>query len=161
MTPTHAAALASATDSLSLLKETLAVLPDEALNYVPQPGLNPLAVLIAHSISATRFLFLLGTGQVSSFVEYRNGSRAASFEAKGTGIAKVNAEVDAFLAELEGILAQGTEAHLADVPTYPGEDDAPRRSGALCLIHGSAHLREHVGQAELMRDLFLASKAAV
>lgn len=158
MTPTHEAALESARDSLGVLKEILASLPDEALTYVPVPDGNSLTVLTAHALSATKFLYSCGSGQASSFLEYRSGERAASFEVKDGTVASLVAAVDAGLADFTRILSLGTEDNLGQIVSWPNEEGAPVRTGALCLVHAAAHLREHVGHAELTRDLWLAKQ---
>lgn len=156
MTPTHEAALDSARDSLGVLKEILSGLPDEAMSYVPVPDGNSLAVLTAHALSATKFLYACGSGKASSFLEYRNGERASSFEVKDGTVASLTAAIDAGLADFAQILSLGSEENLGHIVSWPNEEGAPVRTGALCLVHGAAHLREHVGHAELTRDLWLA-----
>ena len=53
------------------------------------------------------------------------------------------------------------DADLAVTVDGAGEQtDVPTRTGLECLFHALAHLREHVGQAQLMRDLWLARATA-
>lgn len=99
MTPTHEAALDSARDSLGVLKEILASLPDEAMSYVPVRRADSLTVLVAHALSATKFLYSCGSGQASSFLEYRSGERASSFEVKDGTVASLTAAINAGLAD--------------------------------------------------------------
>lgn len=155
MTATHAAALASARDSFNILRETLSGLPDEAMDFKPAEGTNALAVLVTHAITATRFMFQCGTGQAGSLSGYRSGERAASFQAGNMTTAQVVAAIDAFLPEAERLLAAGDQSHVDTRYDFP-EDPKFGRTGAGFLVHGCAHLREHVGQAELMRDLWNA-----
>ena len=159
MTPTHEAALNSARDSFGVLKELLKGLPDAAVAYAPIAGSNSLAILSAHSIVASRYLFSCGSGAPRSFTAYRAGERAASFESTSATVASLEAAINAALAEFETILGGGRDAHLPEIISWPGEEGAPTRSGALCLVHACAHLREHVGQAELTRDLWLARQS--
>lgn len=159
MTPTHDAALESARDSLSLLTELLSDLPDEAVSYVPVPGGNSLAVLTTHALSATKFLYACGSGQASSFLDYRSGERAASFEVKEATTAALLAAIKAGLADFARILSLGSEENLDQIVSWPNEEGAPVRSGALCIVHAAAHLREHVGHAELTRDLWVSQQS--
>lgn len=160
MTPTHAAALESARDSLGVFKEIIAALPDEAMTYVPVPEGNSIAVLVAHSLTATHFLFSCGSGLKRSFTSYRSGERAPSFEVEWATVAIVTKAIDDALAEFATILANGTEENLAEDITWPGEEGWLLRTGALSVVHAAAHLREHAGHAELTRDLFRLANPA-
>ncbi len=159
MTPTHIAALNVAKDSFDMLRASLDGLPDEALDWSPAPGVtNPLSVLIVHSLTASRFLIGLGCGRAASLTEYRVGERAASFATRGVTVPKLIAKVDALEAEVSGLLEAGTDAHLAAWIDFP-EDASFAKTGTQCLLHGVAHLREHVGHAQSLHDLWLAGAA--
>jgi hypothetical protein len=157
MTNAHAAALASAQDSFRMLREALADLPDAAMDFTPAENTNSVAVLTMHSIAATRFMFNNGTGSPGSMSAYRSGERAAAFQAKGMTTTQVLSAIDSFLAKMESVLAKGTAAHLDEDVTFT-DDPSANRKGVGFLIHGCAHLREHVGQAQLTRDLWQAKK---
>jgi uncharacterized damage-inducible protein DinB len=157
MTPTHQSAYDVTRQSLGMLKEAIAGLPDEAFDWSPAPNTNSLTVLTRHSLAACRFFFGVASGQPGSIAEYRTGDRADAFRAMGGTSATLTSAIDAGLRDFEVRLASGSEAHLAEMIGWPHEaPDIPTRSGREILINGIGHLREHVGQAHLMRDLWLA-----
>lgn len=155
MTATHAATLAVAAQSLDMLKGAVDGLPDAALDWTPAAGMNPLSVLIQHSLTATRFWLAAGAGQVRSIAEYRASDRAASFRAAGLGAAELVERIEALKGELQRVLGGGAEVHLAAMVAWL-EDPESNRSGAECLVHGVGHLREHVGHAQAVHDLWMA-----
>jgi uncharacterized damage-inducible protein DinB len=157
MTPTHAAASQVVRESVAMIVDALDGLPDAAAEWTPAPNTNSIAVLTAHAASSTRFWLANGAGAVSSIRHYRADDRAPSFETHGKSIAALRELIQALPADAEAILAKGTEADLTTVVAWPDEDPGePPRTGAHCIVHAAGHLREHVGQVQLMRDLWLA-----
>jgi uncharacterized damage-inducible protein DinB len=157
MTPTHAALLPVVQNSFGMLRTALDGLPDEAAGWTPAPNTNSLTVLTLHSITSARFWLGNGSGRRASLERYRAEDRAPAFASSGKSIPGLLDAIDAFLPEIEAILSAGDEVSLTAAIEWPADepDDQPR-SGIGCLFHGVAHLREHVGQAQLMRDLWLA-----
>ncbi len=157
MTPTHQAALDVTRQSFGMLREAITDLPDEAFDWTPAANANSLTVLTRHSLAACRFFFGVVSGQPGSIAEYRKGDRAEAFRAQGGTCATLTAAIDDALNDFETVLAPGAEAHLNEMIGWPDEaPDIPTRSGREILINGIGHLREHVGQAQLMRDIWLA-----
>ena len=139
-----------------MLREAIEGLPPEALTWVPFEGTNSLAVLVRHGISATRFFLNAGSGSVGSISDYRAGERAEAFKASSATVEGLVAEMAAFEAEAENILAAGTDAHLVAAVAWPdAKPPIPSRTGAGALVHAVGHLREHVGQAQILRELWL------
>ncbi|MBA4179074.1 MAG: hypothetical protein C0506_00655 [Anaerolinea sp.] len=156
MTPTHQAALTTARDSFAMFAEALEGLPDEALSWRPEAeNTNSIAVLATHCVTATRFWLGLGAGQVGSIGEYRERFRAPSFEVSGAAAVELKAQFEAILTEITEVMGRGSEEHLTARIEWP-EDPSMTPSGAEALFRAIGHLREHVGQAQLMRDLWLA-----
>ena len=85
-TVTHAGCLAIIRESFGMLREALAGLPDEALTWTPYVGTNSLAVLVMHSVTATRFFLLAGSGQPGDIMEYRSGDRVEAFDTKSATV---------------------------------------------------------------------------
>jgi hypothetical protein len=158
MTPTHEATLAVAHDSLEMLRTAVSGLPDEAMGWTPFPNGNPLAVLVMHSLTATRFWLACGSGHIGSLTRYRTEDRAPAFRASGFSAVELAATIDAFKAEVVELLREGTPGDLAAYAEFP-EDPAFNGSGVGCLIRAVAHLREHVGHAQAIHDLWLAAPA--
>ena len=157
MTPTHAALLPVIRNSLAMLREALDGLPDEATAWTPAPNTNSVTVLTIHSLTSVRFFIGNGSGHVRTITDYRNDDRTPAFASQGQAASALIARIEAALPEVEGLLAQASEADLAAQMSWPPED-APNlpATGVGCLFHAVAHLREHVGQAQLMRDLWFA-----
>lgn len=157
MTPTHAALLPVLRSSLAMLREALDGLPDDATGWTPAPNTNSLTVLTVHSLTSVRFFIGNGSGHVRTITEYRTDDRTPAFASQGQPAATLAERIDATLPELEALLANASEADLAAAMTWPPEDAATLpATGVGCLFHAVAHLREHVGQAQLMRDLWFA-----
>lgn len=154
MTPAHQAALNIARDSFDMLRASVTELPDEALSWSPAEGMNSISVLVAHSLVATRFLFGLGCGVPRDFQTYRANERAEAFVDTAKTVKALLAELDGAFADLERLCAAGTEEDLMRESTTM--DTAP---GLQFLMHALAHLREHVGHAQALHDLWLAGFA--
>lgn len=139
-----------------MIVEALDGLPDEAAEFTPAPNTNSIAVLVAHCVTSTRFWLAAGSGAVSSIARYREADRAPAFQTHGKSIAALRELAGSLPGEAEFILARGREADLTEMVAWPDAPGEAPRSGAVCLVHAVGHLREHVGQVQLMRDLWLA-----
>jgi uncharacterized damage-inducible protein DinB len=157
MTPTHAGTLAIVRESIAMFRDAIQGLSDEALLWKPGPQANSIAVLAVHSVTATRFFLKCGCGEVGSIAEYRRGERAAAFGTNEATGSELIATLQALSEDAEFILSAGTERQLTEAVTWPdAEPPVPTRTGAGSLVAAVGHLREHVGQAQLTRDLWLA-----
>jgi len=140
-----------------MLRTAIQGLPDEAADWVPAPDANSLTVLTIHCVTSARFFFSEGSGSRGSFAVYRAGERSAAFASKGASVGDLIALIDKLQPELEAILAKGDAASLEARISWPSESPSePERLGVDWLFRATAHLREHVGQAQLTRDLWLA-----
>lgn len=155
----HSIASASSSSlrrALEDFKGVLNGLPDAAVDWSPLPGLNTIGVLTRHSLSAAGFLVETATGQGPDRQAYFEGPRAQSFRTHGVPSAALAAEVDEACARFEALLAgAGEEALFAPAPwSMP---DGATLSGVELLFLAVGHVKEHVGHAEIMRDLWLAN----
>jgi hypothetical protein len=155
MHATFAAALNVARTALDELSEMLAGLPDEALDWSPAEGSNSIAVLTRHGLTATVFLASTAAGLNPDRKAYLEGDRVEAFKARNTSPALLREEIARTLAAIEGIMAHGSDASLAAAASWnwPNGRTPP---GAELLIHSVGHLKEHAGQASLIRDLWVA-----
>jgi hypothetical protein len=162
MTPTHQGALQVTRESLHFLRSSIEDLPDEAMDWKPLPDSSSLAVLVVHSITATRFFLRAGSGAVGSLAAYRAGERAEAFRTAGIGSRGLLEMIAVFRDEAAAIVARGTNEHLSAPVEFIAADDmpVPVRNGAGTLFAAIAHLREHVGHVQLMHDLWLAEHPA-
>lgn len=156
MHPTYEAANLVLRESFAMLSTALDGLPDAALDWTPTSGMSSLAVLATHSITSTLFWVGAAAGAGPERDQYLGKERPASFQARGTNAEALCARINETLPDLERMLNQGTDVSLEDEMPWV-EQGNRHRSGAECLIHAVGHLREHVGQAQLMRDLWLAA----
>lgn len=156
MQQAYEAALTVTRESFDMMSQAVNGLPAGGLSWKPLESANSIAVLVVHSITATRFWMDAGSGRQRSLADYRAGERAASFRAEAGDATDLQRQIDEYMAELAGALGSATTADLERVAEWPGTDNAPRASGYECLHRAIAHLREHVGQVQLTRDLWLA-----
>lgn len=137
------------------LLKTIDGLGDEAVNWKPAaPGANSLLVLVTHTLgSAEDHVVRVAAGMTV----VRN--RDAEFAAKGgaTHLASRAADVRRRVAEalstLEGRLDEEREVPFREWP-------APKATVRDRLINSVAHTVEHVGHAQLTRDLLNARSAS-
>jgi uncharacterized protein DUF664 len=136
------------------LLRTLQGLDEEAVNWRPSaPGANSIVVLVTHALaSAEDHVVRRAAGKPVV------RSRDAEFAAKGTAsnlsarADEVKGRIDNALAELEGRLGEERESSLENWPGMWTVRDV--------LLHSIAHTAEHVGHAELTRDLYVAQKGS-
>jgi len=135
--------------SLDELRKMLIGLPPDALNQRPAgEGSNPLAVIAAHALSGTRSWLSLATG-----APLPERDRPAEF--------RTVADAE-FLDWADGMSAECRRLLEGDVVFDPGRTGAaPWRSddpttpvtAAWALLHALDHLGEHIGHAQLTRQL--------
>jgi uncharacterized damage-inducible protein DinB len=157
-TPTHLAALDDILDSLRWLRESVAGLPVEALDWSPGPDSNSITVLVCHALPSARFWVRAGSGENPSHREYAETERREAFEMRGESERFLLDMLTNYEADIGVALSKGTEEHLA--ATYIMDDEPDEeQSGPYCLVHAASHLREHAGQVALTRDLWLGRAA--
>jgi len=139
---------------LDRLLETIADLDDKAINWKPPaPGANSLLVLVTHAIGSAEEHVV---GKAAGKTVVRN--RDAEFASQGGSghlsarAAEVRRRIDDALAGLEGRLDEEREPPFR---TWPGSRTTLRDR----LINSIAHTAEHVGHAQLTRDLLKAKGA--
>jgi hypothetical protein len=149
--PTIAAARKILDDSLGELRGAVAGCSAEELNRRPAgEDTNGLAVLATHALHSTRAWLSIAVG-----AEPPQRDRPAEFIVVVDDAERFLAEVDDLAASCRAVL--GTEAPFEPdrpgTPTWqPPQDRAPV-TAAWALIHALAHLREHVGHAQLTRQV--------
>lgn len=151
----YAAANSVLTQSFDMFDEALEGLPDSAVQWTPASGMSSLAVLVTHSISSTRFNLGAAVGDAVSREQYLAEDRPKSFRTQTSAMAELRQALKDARSEFESTLSRGTEDTLL-APIHWADAEQPL-SGAECLIRAIAHLREHVGHAQVMRDLWLTA----
>lgn len=125
------------------LRAGLAAVPAAALNARLYPTGNTIAGLIAHMYDAGNFLLHTGLGEAVA------RDRDAQFAATVRDAADLLARVDRGTENLLALAARYTATDLARHQEYRGNTVA----GAWFLVHACAHLAEHWGQIQTLRDL--------
>lgn len=157
MEPTFAAAFRIARELLEEFAETVRSLPAEALDWRPAPGASSVAQLAAHVASSTPFWFAAAVGERRDIIGYRRGERERAFETAGVAADELSERLHAAVRELERLAAQGQPHHLRRVIEWADDDGtAPALTGAEALFRAVSHLREHLGHAQLTRDVWNA-----
>jgi uncharacterized damage-inducible protein DinB len=130
----------------------IADLPQEALDWKPGPDINSICVLVVHLTGSERYWI----GDVA-FQETSNRDRDAEFVAHGL----VPAELRQRLAGTLAYARKGLDS-LA-LPDLDARRHVPNREGELtvawALLHALEHAATHVGQIQLMRDLWRQKEA--
>ncbi len=156
--PTTEAARELLGESLDELRKAVDGCSADELNRRPVGGdTNPLAVLATHAVYSTRSWLSLATG-----ADLPPRDRPAEFEAVADDPRMFMASFDDIATECREILAEDRpfDPTLERVPTwrFDEHDDAPHEpeTAAWALMHALAHLREHVGHAQLTRQALRA-----
>ena len=140
------------------LRELVTGLDAAALNRRPAPETNSIAVLVAHAVSSTRWLVDAAlTGRMDR-ERYLTGDRTAAFateDATSDELLRIVDELDHLIARLA---EEGPWADYGGMVAFEGGMSAEPRTRAWSLIHAVEHLREHIGHAQLTRQLLTAGK---
>jgi hypothetical protein len=134
------------------LLETIAELDEEAVNWKPPvPSANSLLVLVTHALASAEDNVVR---RAAGKTVVRN--RDAEFAATGGGshlsarANEVRGRIAEALASLEGRLDEERESTFGKWPTRWTARDS--------LVHAISHTAEHVGHAQLTRDLYNARR---
>jgi hypothetical protein len=150
--PTIAAAREILGDSLEELRKAVEGCPADELNRRPVgDDTNGLAVLVTHTLHSTRAWLSLAVG---ARLPVRD--RPAEFAVVVDDPAAFLATFDAFAAECRALLLTDAPFDAARVGTAPwrsGDVAEEPVTAAWALLHAIAHLREHVGHAQLTRQV--------
>ena len=137
------------------LLETIADLDDEAVNWKPPaPGANSLLVLVTHALGSAEQHVV---GEAAGKTVVRN--RDAEFASKGGSAhlaaraTEVRRRIDDAIVGLDGRLDEEREPPFR---RWPGTRGTVRDR----LIHSISHTAEHVGHAQVTRDLYAAQRGS-
>ena len=151
--PTITAAREIIEESIEGIRGAIAGLPADALNWRPAgEGTNPIAVLAVHAMHSTRSWLAVATGG-----PLPDRDRDAEFRTVVADPRELIEIVDRLAADRRALLTTedafepGTmrESHLR-----ASSGRAEVVSGAWALLHAVEHLREHMGHAQLTRQLW-------
>lgn len=125
------------------LKGLLTGMSVEDLDWRPGPDTNSIAVLVSHLLDSERFLtaFVAGIDLVRD--------REAAFAVRGLTADGLVHAID----EIEAVADRHIEAIASERLATELARGTRTASGAWWLLHAMGHAREHLGQAELTRQL--------
>lgn len=122
------------------------------LTRTPAPDTSPLATLVRHATSATRYMLGCAATGRGDFKTYRGDIRPAAFagdQAEADALIRLVDQVEEDARRLieEVPMEKLDERVVLDGATEPG----PTRAWA--MLHALEHFREHVGHAQLTRQV--------
>lgn len=127
------------------IKKSIAGLSTQALDWVPGPEMNSLAVLIVHTTGSERFWI----GDVG-MKESSGRDREAEFRTKGLGEKELNERLDQSLAYAREAFTSLRESELGEQRFPPGRGEV---TAAWALLHSLEHLGIHLGHIQMVRQL--------
>lgn len=133
------------------LRETIKALPAELLDRAPADGANSIAVLVTHALGSEMGWLHLAAGRAHE----RDRPSEFAVRARSPGdLVRAVDEADRAAPELvQAAFAAGLET----LRERPG---ARAVTVSYCLTHAAAHTAEHVGHAELTRQLIAPASSA-
>ena len=150
--PTLIAAREIIEESIEGIRGAISGLPADALNWLPsRDGTNPIAVLAVHAMHSTRSWLAVAVG-----APLPARDRDAEFRTVVDDPGELLETVDGLAEDCRALLAVDAfepgvmrESHLR-----ASSGRAEVVSGAWALLHAVEHLREHMGHAQLTRQLW-------
>jgi uncharacterized damage-inducible protein DinB len=134
------------------LKQSIAGLSPEALDWIPGADMNSLCVQIVHITAATRYWVGDLAAQIPS-----NRNRPAEFQARGMDEAALRKLLDESFAFVEQFVTTLTLADLEhERPHQPIMPPTERTTLSVGwgLLHALQHTALHVGHAQITRQLW-------
>ena len=131
------------------VREEIKGLDDGGLNWVPTHGANSVATIVTHMVGSEAETLHCLAGVV-----YQR-DRDGEFSRSAQGVRDVLAELDradALIIELAERIDHRRLRAVFPLPTLPKDE---RRSGLTWLVGNYGHAREHVGQIQLTKQLYL------
>ncbi len=151
--PLLSAAQITVRRTLIEMKESVAAFPGEGLNWRPAgEDTNSIAVLSTHSLHSTRSWLSTAVGE-----PLPERDRDAEFRVEASGAYGLLALFDEMSEQCVALLEPSRSVDWAEIRrthTRPEPDDDPKVPAAWALLHAIEHLREHLGQMWLTRQLW-------
>jgi uncharacterized damage-inducible protein DinB len=129
------------------IETAIAALPQEALDWKPEPAMNSITVLAVHIAGAERFLI----GDIVKR-ETSKRDRQAEFKAAGLDAATLMKRLRESEAYLESALETLNLADLSDTRQDPRDGSQVAVSWA--VLHALEHTAMHNGQIQDLRQLY-------
>ncbi len=131
-------------------------LPTDALNWRPAPDdTNSIAVLAIHSLTSTRHWLSVAVDE-----PLPSRDRDAEFEATARKPAELLHFVDSATAVCLSLIDKDRVVDWSALRHHWDDKQETKLFAAWALLHALEHLREHVGQISLTRQLLGAARLA-
>ena len=154
--PTVDAAREILSEALDELRAAVVGLDRDSLNRPPLPQeANSLAVLVVHALASTRAWLSLATGAPPPPRDRDEEFRTVVSDPSAF-LQEFDAQTDACLALLGPDTAFDPQLVSPPAPWRRGALAQEPVTAAWALLHGLVHLNEHVGHAQLTRQLWTA-----
>jgi hypothetical protein len=145
--PTLEAARSFVDESLDSMRAAITGASADALNRRPAgDDTNPVAVLVVHAVSSTRWWLSMALG-----APLPERDRPSEFLTTVAGADELLGVFDPIAADCRALL--DTDAVFDPGAIREDTQESERVTAAWALIHAVEHLREHVSHAELTRQL--------
>ena len=135
------------------MRQTVAEFPPEALNWKPVgEGTNSVAVLTTHSLHSTRSWLCTALGDALP-----DRDRDSEFRVAEDNRDALLAFLDDMSSQCNALFEAPREVDWSAIRrthTRPDASDAIQVPAAWALLHAIEHLREHLGQMQLTRQLW-------
>ena len=156
--PLLAAGNATVRRTLAEMRQTVAEFPPDGLNWKPAgEDTNSVAVLATHSLHSTRSWLCTALGEALP-----DRDRDSEFRVAADDPAALLDLFDRMSSECTTLFERGQTADWGAIRrthTRPDASDAIEVPAAWALLHAIEHLREHLGQMQLTRQLWDARTA--
>lgn len=122
-------------------------LPDEALDWTPDPGMNSMTVLIVHVTGSLQYWVgeMLGG-------EPAQRDRSSEFQAENLSKGELHDKLESTSAQIKRVMEDVTMADLEEKRYSTIHKDY--FDGAFALAHALEHTALHVGHMEITRELW-------
>src|SRR3990172_673758 len=151
--PLLAAGTATVRRTLAEMRQTVAEFSPEALNWKPAgDDTNSVAVLATHSLHSTRSWLCTALGE-----PLPDRDRDSEFRVAEDDPGALISFFDDMASQCNEFLTSPREVNWAAIRrthTRPDASDAIQVPAAWALLHAIEHLREHLGQTQLTKQLW-------
>ncbi|MDY6866368.1 MAG: DinB family protein [Chloroflexota bacterium] len=122
-------------------------LPDEALDWTPDPTMNSMTVLVVHVTGSLQYWVgeMLGG-------EPAHRDRSAEFQAENLSKEELHKKLDSALSQTKRVMEKVTMVDLEEKRYSTIHKDY--FDGAFALMHALEHTARHVGHMEITRELW-------
>ena len=134
-------------EAFGQMRDTIEGLPAEALAWrPPAEDTNPITVLATHGLHSTRWWLTIARG-----APLPDRDRPSEFVAETGSAEELLSFADRMVADCRARLDPAEPFEAAVIRDVPDDDPV---TSAWALLHAMEHLREHVAQAQLTRQLW-------